>query len=160
LDSPVSEFLLRLADVYPARAIGTRVRVCPATNDRIDIHCKVRGRIGFGSPTPSPSWQQREQRSADHLADGQSFCRSEGPYAPNQAVWKLHRECQLGFAWRDRLFQPLSLFEVPIGLTRRYGAVSRQLLDRIGELIDMQQQVARTIEALGFLSLAGAWHLS
>jgi hypothetical protein len=27
-------------------------------------------------------------------------------------------------------------------------------------LIDMPQQVPRTIEALGFLGLAGAWHLS
>ena len=70
------------------------------------------------------------------------------------------RECQFGFAWRDRLFQPLSLFEVAIGLTRRNGAVPGQLLDRIGKLIDMPQQVARAIEALGFLGLAGAWHLS
>jgi hypothetical protein len=27
-------------------------------------------------------------------------------------------------------------------------------------MIDMLQQVPRTIEALGFLGLAGAWHLS
>jgi hypothetical protein len=27
-------------------------------------------------------------------------------------------------------------------------------------LIDMQQQIARAIEALGLLSLTGAWHLS
>ena len=73
---------------------------------------------------------------------------------------KFDGECQFGFAWRDRLFQPLSLFEVAIGLTRRNGAVLGQLFDRIGELIDMQQQVARAIEALGFLGLAGAWHLS
>jgi hypothetical protein len=120
----------------------------------------VCGRTGFGSPTPSPSRQQREQCSADHLADGHSLCGSECPDAPNQAVRKLHRECQFGFAWHDRLFQSLSLFEVAIGLTGRYGAVLRQLLDCIGELIDMPQQVARAIEALGFLSLAGAWHLS
>jgi hypothetical protein len=120
----------------------------------------VRGRVDFGSPTPSPSRQQREQRSADHLADGQSFGRCERPHAQNQAVWKLHRECQFGFAWRDRLFQTLSLFEVAIGLTGRYGAVLGQLLDRIGELIDLPQQVERAIEALGFLGPAGAWHLS
>ena len=35
-----------------------------------------------------------------------------------------------------------------------------QLFDCIGELIDMPQQFARAIEALGFLDLAGAWHLS
>ena len=35
-----------------------------------------------------------------------------------------------------------------------------QLFDRIGELIDMQQQVARAIQALGLLGLAGAGHLS
>jgi len=46
------------------------------------------------------------------------------------------------------------------GLTRRYGAVPGQPLDRNGELIEVQQQVARAIEALGFLGLAGAWHLS
>ena len=73
---------------------------------------------------------------------------------------KFDGKCQFGFAWLDRLFQPLSLFEVAIGLTRRYGAVLGQLFDRIGELIDMQQQIARAIEALGFLRLAGAWHLS
>ena len=73
---------------------------------------------------------------------------------------KFYGECHLGFAWWNRLFQPLCLFEVAIGLTRRYGAVLHQLLDRIGELIDVQQQVARAIEALGFLGLAGAWHLS
>ena len=75
-------------------------------------------------------------------------------------MWKFDGECQFGFAWRDRLFQPLSLFEVAISLTRRNGAVLGQLFDRIGELIDMQQQIARAIEALGFLGLAGAWHLS
>ena len=58
-------------------------------------------------------------------------------------MWKLYRECQFDFAEWDWLFQPLSLFEVAIGLTRRYGAVPGQLLDRDGELIDVQQQVAR-----------------
>jgi len=43
---------------------------------------------------------------------------------------------------------------------RRYGALSRQPLDRFGKLIDVPQQVACAIEALGFLGLAGAWHLS
>jgi len=75
-------------------------------------------------------------------------------------VGKFDRECQFGFAGRDRLFQPLSLFEVPIGLTLRNGAVPGQLFDRVRELIGMQQQVARAIEAFGFLHLAGAWHLS
>ena len=75
-------------------------------------------------------------------------------------MWKFDSECPLGFAGRDWLFQPLSLFEVTIGLTRRYGAVPRQLLDRIGELIDVLQQIACAIEALGFLGLAGARHLS
>src|SRR5205823_10473677 len=37
LDSLVSEFLLRLADVYLARATGTPEPACLATNDRIDI---------------------------------------------------------------------------------------------------------------------------
>ena len=120
----------------------------------------MRGRIGFGSPTPSPSRQQREQRSADHLADGQSFCRSEGPHAPNQAVWKLHRECQFGFAWRDRPFQLLSLLEVAIGLTLRNGTVLRQLPNGFGKTIDLSKQVARTIETFGFLGLAGSRHLS
>ena len=58
-------------------------------------------------------------------------------------MWKFDGECQFGLAWRDRVFQPLSLFEVAIGLTRRNGAVLGQPRDRIGELIDMQQQVAR-----------------
>jgi hypothetical protein len=120
----------------------------------------VRCRTGFGSPTPSPSWQQREQRSTDHLADRQSFCRSKGPHALNQAVWQLDRECDFGFGWWDRLFQPVRLFEVAIGLTRRNGAILDQLLDRIGKLIDMPQQVPRAMEALGFLGLAGAWHLA
>ena len=39
------------------------------------------------------------------------------------------------------------------------GAVSRQLFDSIGELIHTQQQLARAIEALGFLRFAGARHL-
>ena len=80
--------------------------------------------------------------------------------APDQAVRKFDGECQFGFAGWDRLFQPLRLFEVAIGLTRRYGTVLGQLLDRSGELIDMQQQIARAIEALGSLGIAGAWHLS
>jgi len=75
-------------------------------------------------------------------------------------VWKFDGEGQFGFAGRERLFQPLSLFEVAIGLTQRNRAVLGQLFDRIGELIDTQQQIARAIEALGFLDLAGAWHLS
>ena len=75
-------------------------------------------------------------------------------------MWKLDRECQLAFAWWDRFFQPLSLFEVAIGLTRRNGAVLGQLLDGIRKLIDTSQQVARTIEALGSLGLVGARHLS
>ena len=109
---------------------------------------------------PSPSRQQREQGSADHLADGQSSGRSKRTDAPDQAVRKFDREGQFGFAWWDRLFQPLSLFEVAIGLARRNGAVLSQLLDRIGELIDMQQQIARAIEPLGFLRLVGTRHLS
>src|SRR6516162_6630535 len=121
---------------------------------------RARCRTGFGSPTPSSSRQQREQRSADHLADGQSFGRSIRADAPNQAEWKFDGECQFGFAGRDWFFQALGLFEVTIGLTGRNGAVPRQLADRIGELIDMQQQVARAIEALGFLGLVGARHLS
>jgi hypothetical protein len=120
----------------------------------------VRRRFDFGSPTPSPSRQQREQRSADHLADGQSFGRSKRADTPDQAVWKFDGECEFGFAGRDWLFQALSLFEVAIGLTRRNGAVLSQLLDCFGELIDVQQQIARTIEAPGFLRLAGPWHLS
>ncbi len=75
-------------------------------------------------------------------------------------MWKFDRECSFGFAWWDRLFQPLSLCEVAISLARRYGAGMGQLFDRIGELIDMPQQVARAIEALGFQGLAGAWHPS
>ena len=97
----------------------------------------MRCRIGFGSPTPSPSRQQREQRPPDHLADGQSFGYSVRPDTLNQAVWKLDREGQLGFAWGDRPFQLLSLFEVTVGLTRRNRAVLRQPLDRIGKLIDL-----------------------
>jgi hypothetical protein len=61
--------------------------------------------------------------------------------------------------WTGPVLQALSLFEVTIGLTGENGAVAR-LADRIGELIDMQQQVARAIEALGFLDLVGARHLS
>jgi hypothetical protein len=123
-------------------------------------NCRARRRFGFDSPTPSPSRQQREQRSADHLADGQSFGRSERSYALHQAVWQLDRERKFGFGWREGLFQLLGLFEVAIGLTRRNGAVQGQLLDRIGKLIDLPQQVPRTIETLGFLRLAGAWYLS
>jgi hypothetical protein len=54
----------------------------------------------------------------------------------------------------------MSLFEVALGLARRNGTVLGQLLDRVGKMIDMLQQVPRTIEALGFLELAGARHLS
>jgi hypothetical protein len=42
----------------------------------------------------------------------------------------------------------------------KWSSPGTTVLDCIGELIDMQQQVARAIEALGFLDLAGAWHLS
>ncbi len=73
---------------------------------------------------------------------------------------KFDGECQFGFAWWDRLLQPLSLFEVAISLTRRNGAVLGHLFDRIGELIDTQQQIARAIETLDFLDFAGARHLS
>lgn len=75
-------------------------------------------------------------------------------------MWKFDGKCQLGFAGRDRLFQTLSLFEVAVSLTRRNRAFLGQLFDGIGELVDTQEQIARVIEALGFLILAGAWHLS
>jgi hypothetical protein len=120
----------------------------------------MRCRTGFGSPTPSPSRQQREQRSTDHLADGESFGCRERADTPDQAVRKFDGECQFGLAWLDRLFQTLCLFEVAISLTGRDGAVPSQLLDRIGELIDTQQQIPRAIEALGFLRFAGTWHMS
>jgi hypothetical protein len=123
-------------------------------------NCRVRGRFDFASPTPSPSRQQREQGSADYLADGQSFGRGKRADAPDKAVRKLDGEREFGFAWRDRLFQLASLFEITIGLPRRDGALPGQRFDGFGELIDVLQQIARSIEAFGFLRLAGARHLS
>src|SRR5437016_5891419 len=87
--------------VGPAPATGMPVQVCPATNDQIDIPS---GRVDLGSPTPSPSRQQREQRPADHLADGQTFLCGVLPDPLNQAAWKFHCECQFRFAgWNRRL---------------------------------------------------------
>ena len=49
----------------------------------------------------------------------------------------------------------------PAGLLLAAGREDEvQLLYRIGQMIDMLQQVPRTIEALGLLGLAGACHLS
>jgi hypothetical protein len=49
-------------------------------------------------------------------------------------------KCQVGFAWLDRPFSR-RLFEIAIRLTRRDGAVPRQLPDGCGKLIDLPQQV-------------------
>lgn len=40
-------------------------------------------------------------------------------------------------------FRTLTLFEVAVSLTPRNGAVLGQLFDRIGELVDTQQQIPR-----------------
>ena len=75
-------------------------------------------------------------------------------------MWQFDGECQFGFAGWDRLLQTLRLFEVAVSLTRRNGAALGQLFDRVRELIDVQQQIARAIEAFGLLRFAGAWHMS
>ena len=52
--------------------------------------------------------------------------------------------------------QLLSLFEVPVGLSRRNRAVLRQSLDRIGKSIDLPNHDPCAIEALSLLDIAGA----
>jgi hypothetical protein len=54
----------------------------------------------------------------------------------------------------------LSTFEVTVGLTRRNGAILRELLDSIGKLIHVLKQNPGAIESLGFLRIACAWHMS
>src|SRR5438034_8134350 len=53
---------------------------------------------------------------------------------------------------RSTLFPYTTLFR-SVSLTRRNGEVPGKPSDRIGELIDILQQVARAIESLGFLRL-------
>jgi hypothetical protein len=120
----------------------------------------VCGHFGLGSPTPSPSQQQREQGPADHVADRQSLRRGVGPHALNQAVRKLDGKRQLGFARCDRAFQPLRQPQVTIGLTKRYGAVPRQLAGSVGKLIRFLEQFARMIEPLRFFVFAGPGYMS
>ena len=75
-------------------------------------------------------------------------------------MWKLDRKCQFGLAWRERLFQLLSLFEIAIGLARRNGAIPSQLFGCIAKQAALLEKIARAIEALGFLGFAGVWRLS
>ncbi len=78
----------------------------------------------------------------------------------NQTVWKLDGECQLGFAHWDRLFEPLSLLEVTIGLSRGDRTVLCQPLDRIGQFAVLPKQVASAVETLGFLGIVSASRMS
>jgi len=78
----------------------------------------------------------------------------------NQTVWKLDSERQLGLAHRDGFLEMLRLLEVPISLPGRDRTVPRQLLHRIGKLVALLEQLACSIETLGFLGVAGAAHMS
>jgi hypothetical protein len=78
----------------------------------------------------------------------------------NQTVWELDRERQLGLAHRDGFSEMLRLLEVPISLPGRDRTVPRQLPHRIGKLVELLEQLACSIETLGFLGVAGAAHMS
>jgi hypothetical protein len=120
----------------------------------------VCGRVGFGSPTPSPSSYQREQRPRDHLAHRQLPGACIKPYALNQAAWQFYGKCELAFAHRDWLFQLLRMLDVTMGLPRGDRTLSRQLGDGLDTFLELPQQLASTIEPLSLLSIAGARHLS
>jgi len=118
------------------------------------------GRVGFGSPTPSPSSYQREQRPRDHLAHGQLPGACIKPYALNQAAWQFYGKRELAFAHRDWLFQLLRMLDVTMGLSKGDRTLSRQLGDGLGTIFELPQQFASTIEPLSLLGVAGARHLS
>ena len=138
-----------------------RAQACLATNGRIDIPTAgYVAELVSAHPRPRPRGSSASNaRLTTSLIDN-PLAAANVRTRRTRLCGSLTVKAQFGFAWRQRLFQPLSLFEVAIGLTRRNGAVLGQLFDRIGELIGLQQQVARAIEALGLLGLAGAWHLS
>jgi len=120
----------------------------------------VCGRVGFGSPTPSPSLYQRAQRPRDHLAHRQIPGACIKPYAWNQAAWQLDCKRELAFAYRDGLFQLLPLLDVSMGLPKGDRTLARQRGDGLGTFLELPQQLASTIEPLSLLNIAGARHLS
>ena len=83
-----------------------------------------------------------------------------GTHAFDQAPRHLHRKGDLGIANRKGLLQTLRLFEVTIRLAGRDAAVSDHFFDGVGQMVELLQQAASTIEALGFLGVAGATHMS
>jgi len=157
----VSGFLFRLAGVYPARATGTPARACPETNDRIDIPTgRYVAELVSAHPRPRPLGSSASNARLTTSLMDILFAAAKVRTRRARLCGSFTVNATLDSRGGDRLFQTLSLLEVAIGLTRRNGAVSRQLFDSIGELIHTQQQLARAIEALGFLRFAGARHLS
>src|SRR5258708_21946941 len=91
---------------------------------------------GLASATTSPSWQQREQRAVDHLADRELFDRCVQPHRLNHTGWQLYRERQLRFGYGYGLLQPMCLLKVAICLSWRDGAVFGQVLDGGRQLLE------------------------
>src|ERR1700730_9194549 len=123
-------------------------------------NCRARRGTGFGSATPSPSWQQCEQGPTDYFADRQPARAGVQPYSLNQTARELDGKCRLRFAYCYRPFQPLRLLQVAIGLSWGVRTVARQPLDCLGQLIEPLQQGPGAVEALGFLRVAGSAPMS
>ena len=91
------------------------------------------------------------QRAGHDCSHGQSAASRALPEKFHRTRRKLQRNWHRSLGNVDGAIELGSFFQVAIGLTRRYRAVLSQLFDRIGALIDLQQEIARSIEALGFL---------
>src|ERR1022692_3540594 len=119
-----------------------------------------RGGSGLASATTSASWQQRQQRAADRIADRELFDRCVQSHPLNQTGRQLYRECQLRFGHGHRFLQPMCLLKVAICLSWRDGAVFGQALDGLWKLLEPPKQIPRVVESFGFWSVAGATHMS
>jgi len=78
----------------------------------------------------------------------------------NQAGRQFHSKRQLGFGDGQRFLQPMRFLQITICLPGRNGTVLCQMLDGIGQSVELAQQSAGTIETLGFLGIARAPHMS
>jgi hypothetical protein len=102
--------------------------------------------------------EHHQQGTADNLAQGQSGGSSVGAQSRREASRELHSERQFGVTDRDRTFELLSLFEIPIGLAPGDGAAPGEALGGLGQMLVFAQQGTSQVEPLGFLGIAGAGH--
>ena len=116
--------------------------------------------LALGSATPPSPIEQRKQRATHEIAERRPCSGSMGTHSFDQAPRHLHRKGNLGIANGKGPLQTPRLFEVPICLAGRDAPVPDHLLDSIGQVVELLQQAASSIEALGFEGVAGTAHMS